>query len=330
MNHPAHTRQQQPLAGLTPAAQKGTMNTELATTSASDALHEKMEWSQAISHGDILPRQYQGKPGNLLFAAEYADNLGIGRIHVLTSIAVINGRPSPSADLMASMVRAHGHKLRVWGDDTEAHAEIIRHDDPDFTFRADWNEAKARKAGLWGNKGPWTQYPAAMLRARAISEVVRMGAQDVMAGGIYTPEELGATVNAEGEVLDAGPQNQTAQRRQEPRQDPAAVRSESPAQSAADRLGSALGATPADTKTVEEWAALVAAAQTQDELTALSRDAQKNAAWQSQIKARFTARKNELAEEEGLAAQTDLIEQDILASQANAIDGEIVQDGDAA
>lgn len=318
MNHPAHTRQQQPLAGLTPAAQKGTMNTELATTSASDALHEKMEWSQAMSSGTLIPQQYRQNPGNLLFAAEFADNLGVGRIHVLTSIAVINGRPSASADLMAAMVRAHGHKLRVWGDDTEAHAEIVRHDDPDFTFRADWDEAKARKAGLWGNKGPWTQYPAAMLRARAISEVVRMGAQDVMAGAVYTAEELGATVNAEGEVLDAGPQNQPAQRRQEPRQEPAPVRSESPAQSAADRLGSALGATPADTKTVEEWAALVAAAQTQDELTALSRDAQKNPAWQSDIKARFTARKNELAEQEALA------------SQVEDVDGEIVQDGDAA
>ncbi|MGV0870067.1 hypothetical protein [Corynebacterium kalidii] len=322
MTLPTHTRQQQPQAGLTPAAQKGHMNTELATTHSADALQEKMDWSKAMSSGTLIPQQYRQNPGNLLFAAEYADNLGIGRIHVLTSIAVINGRPSPSADLMAAMVRAHGHKLRVWGDDTAAHAEIVRADDPDFTFRADWDEAKARKAGLWGNKGPWTQYPAAMLRARAISEVVRMGAQDVMAGGIYTPEELGATVNAEGEVLDAGPQTQPAPARQEPRQEPAPVRSESPAQSAADRLGSALGATPAtapaDTRSVEEWAALVAAARTQDELTALSRDAQKNPAWQSDIKARFTARKNALAE------------QAALASQVEDVEGEVIQDGDAA
>lgn len=314
MNHPTHTRQQQPQAGLNPAAQKGTMNTELATT-ASDSLHEKMEWSKAMSSGTLIPQQYRQNPGNLLFAAEFADNLGVGRIHVLTSIAVINGRPSASADLMAAMVRAHGHKLRVWGDDAEAHAEIVRHDDPDFTFRSDWDQTKARKAGLWGNKGPWTQYPAAMLRARAISEVVRMGAQDVMAGAVYTAEELGATVNAEGEVMDTGPQNQPAPPRQDPRQDPSPVRSESPAQSAADRLGSALGATPADNKTVDEWGALVAAAQTQDELTTLSRDAQTNPAWQTDIKGMFTSRKNQLAEQEALA------------SQAEDVDAEIVQDG---
>lgn len=168
-----------------------------------DHTHATMKWSEAMSTGDLLPAQYRGKPANLMFAAEYADSLGISRVHVLTSIAVINGRPSPSADLMAAMVRSHGHKLRITGDDTHARAELIRSDDPDFSFVAEWDQAKAAKAKLWGNKGPWSQYPAAMLRARAISEVVRMGAQDVMAGGIYTPEELGAAVDADGVPVES-------------------------------------------------------------------------------------------------------------------------------
>lgn len=169
-----------------------------------------MQWSEAMAGGDLLPAQYRGKPANLMFAAEYADSLGISRVHVLTSIAVINGRPSPSADLMSAMVRSHGHKLRITGDDTHARADLIRSDDPDFTFTAEWDETKARKAGLWGNKGPWTLYPAAMLRARAISEVVRMGAQDVMAGGIYTPEELGAAVDADGVPVETSPTPQAS------------------------------------------------------------------------------------------------------------------------
>lgn len=172
-----------------------------------------MQWSEAMSNGDLLPQQYRGKPANLMFAAEYADSLGVSRVHVLTSIAVINGRPSPSADLMAAMVRSHGHKLRVYGDDTVATADLIRSDDPDFTFTATWDQAKAVKAKLWGNKGPWTQYPAAMLRARAISEVVRMGAQDVMAGGIYTPEELGATVDADGVPVESERVHQSSETR---------------------------------------------------------------------------------------------------------------------
>lgn len=256
------------------------MSTQLATTDPQAALHEKMEWSKAMSTGSLLPQQYRQNPGNLLFAAEYADNLGVGRIHVLTSIAVINGKPSPSADLMAAMVRTHGHKLRVYGDDTHATAELIRSDDPDFTFTAVWDIAKAQKAKLWGNKGPWSQYPAAMLRARAISEVVRMGAQDVMAGGIYTPEELGAVVNADGEVLEQ-PARATAERVDEPRQEPRPTPAQEPSrQSATDRLAAQLGATPAPAQpdpaaTLETWQALIAATNTLEELQQVYRDAYK-------------------------------------------------------
>jgi hypothetical protein len=41
-----------------------------------------------------------------------------------------------------------------------------------------------------------------MLRSRAITEVARMGAPDALYGVIYTPEELGAEVDAAGEVLE--------------------------------------------------------------------------------------------------------------------------------
>lgn len=162
------------------------MTNEIVPT---EGLEAKKEYAILLSRSNLLPRQYQGNPANLLFALEYADAVGVSRIHALISIAVINGKPSPSSDLMATLVRRAGHKLRVTGDDKSATAQLIRSDDPDFVFEAVWDEAKARKAGLWGNRGPWTNYPAAMLRARAISEVVRMGAADCLAGAVYTPEE---------------------------------------------------------------------------------------------------------------------------------------------
>lgn len=294
------------------------MSTQLATTDPQAALHEKMEWSKAMSTGSLLPQQYRQNPGNLLFAAEYADNLGVGRIHVLTSIAVINGKPSPSADLMAAMVRTHGHKLRVYGDDTQATAELIRSDDPDFTFTAVWDIAKAQKAKLWGNKGPWSQYPAAMLRARAISEVVRMGAQDVMAGGIYTPEELGAVVNADGEVLEQ-PARATAERVDEPRQEPRPTPAQEPSrQSATDRLAAQLGATTAPAQpdpaaSLETWQALIAATDTLEDLQQVYHDAYKEVG--DAIIPDKDQRKTELQ-----SAATD----------DQPIDAELVTEGDAA
>ncbi len=77
-------------------------------------------------------------------------------------------------------------------------AALTRNDDPDYEHTATWTMKRAEQAGLAG-KGPWRQYPQAMLTARAISEVVRTAASDVLLGAAYTPEELGHTI--EGEVL---------------------------------------------------------------------------------------------------------------------------------
>lgn len=165
--------------------------TEVAVRHDDTSLPAKIEWAKTMAVASLLPREYQGNPGNLLYAIEYADSLGIDRINAITSIHVINGKPSASADLIASLVRRAGHKLRITGDETHAVAQIVRSDDPDFTFEARWDVKKATAAGLWG-KGNWRNYPGAMLRARAITEVARSGASDALYGVIYTPEELGA------------------------------------------------------------------------------------------------------------------------------------------
>lgn len=167
-------------------------------------LAEKQEWSRAMAPSGLLPKQYQGNPANLLFAVEYADALGVERIHAITSIHVIEGKPSASADLIAATVRRAGHKLRVVGDDTYAEATLIRADDPEFTYTARWDLDKARAANLAG-KGVWKNYPGAMLRSRAITEVARMGASDALFGVQYTPEELGAEIDAAGSPVRSQP-----------------------------------------------------------------------------------------------------------------------------
>lgn len=173
---------------------------------------EMVSWCEMLASSTLLPDQYQRHPANLMFAAEYADALGISRIHALTSINVIKGKPSASADLMAAMIRRAGHKLRVSGDSHRAVAQLIRSDDPDYVFEAVFDVQDARRAGLWVDdqdveasprlrESGWYKYPAAMLKARAISAVARMGAQDTLCGCIYTPEELGAEVSEDGQVV---------------------------------------------------------------------------------------------------------------------------------
>lgn len=177
------------------------MSTEIVTTSG---VVEKQQWARAMAPAALLPKAYRDNPANLFLAAELADSLDIERINALTSIHVIEGKPSASADLMAALVRRAGHKLRITGNDQSARAVLVRVDDPDFEFSAEWDMNRARQAGLVG-KDVWKKYPGAMLRSRAITEVIREGASEVLVGMIYTPEELGARVDASGQPTQASP-----------------------------------------------------------------------------------------------------------------------------
>lgn len=175
------------------------MATELALS-----LGDQMTLATKLATSNLLPQSMRNRPENLLYALQYAQALQVHPMTAITGIHVIEGKPSASADLIAGMVRRAGHKLRVRATDTTATAEIIRADDPTYTFTATWTLERAKTAGLTG-KGPWKAYPAAMLKARAITEVARLACSECLFGVIYTPEELGANVTEDGDVVDVAP-----------------------------------------------------------------------------------------------------------------------------
>ena len=178
------------------------MSTELTPRQNTEVQHmnlnDKMTWASAMAEASLLPRAYQRNPGNVLLAVEMGEALGIPPIQAINDIHVIEGKPSASANLIGALVRKAGHKLRVTGDDSQATAQIIRADDPDFTFEVVWTKARAQQAGLMRKGGNWEKYPAAMLKARAITEAARTACPDALYGVIYTPEELGAQVTEDG------------------------------------------------------------------------------------------------------------------------------------
>lgn len=156
----------------------------------SQPLDQQINYAKAMAVSNLLPVAYQNHPENVLVALEQGRALGIAPIQAMNQINVIKGKPALSADLIAALVRRAGHRLRVEGDDTYAQVTIIRADDPDYIPKpVRWDMERAKRAGLLGNPS-WQKYPAAMLRARAISEAARAWANDALYGFIYTPEEL--------------------------------------------------------------------------------------------------------------------------------------------
>ena len=152
-------------------------------------LTERMRYAQALAAADLLPASYRSKPANVLLAMEYGLALGLDTVTAIQQVHIIEGRPSASAQLLAALVRRAGHRLRVSGDDRHATAEIIRHDDPEFTFTSEWTIERAATANLAG-RDQWKKYPAAMLKARAITEVARDACPEVLSGVTGTAGEL--------------------------------------------------------------------------------------------------------------------------------------------
>lgn len=177
-------------------------------------LDDRVRYAKTLADAGLLPTAYRGRPANVLVAIETGAMLGLAPMAAIQNVHVIEGKPSYSAGLLAALVRRAGHTIRVTGTDEKAVAEIVRADDPDFTYRAEWTIARARQAQLL-SKDNWKKYPAAMLKSRAVSEVCRDACQDVFLGPVYVAEELGATVDADGDPV-------TAPATTEPDQQPAA------------------------------------------------------------------------------------------------------------
>lgn len=169
-------------------------------------MRDRVDWAEKIARSNLLPRQYQNNPANVLLALEYGNALGISPVVAMQQIHVIEGKPTASAQLIGGLVRQAGHKLRVEFDDRTmtATAKIIRADDPDYEFTAVWTMDRAKAANLTG-KGNWKSYPAAMLKARAITEVARDACPEALFGVSYTAEELNGDVPMRVEAtVDSG------------------------------------------------------------------------------------------------------------------------------
>ena len=154
----------------------------------------------------LIPYQMRGNAGDMYLLMQIAKHLNIPFITALRGLSFIGDKdvkPAMTAQLMSALVRNAGHTLREqWDQETNtATATLIRKDDPHFEHVAVWDEEKARVAGLWESTPTWMQYPKAMLTARAMSEVCRHAASEVLLGFSYVPEEF-QTQESASRVLD--------------------------------------------------------------------------------------------------------------------------------
>ena len=127
--------------------------------------------------------------------------MGFGPFASMTGIHIIKGRPSVGANLMASAVKSnpkYDYRVRKM-EDSEVKIEFFQTVDGKWESIgvSSFTAAEAKKAGTQN----MDKFPRNMLFARAMSNGIRWFCPDVFAGNpTYTPEELGAQVDEDGNV----------------------------------------------------------------------------------------------------------------------------------
>ncbi len=171
-------------------------------------IQEALDFSSYLAKSELIPRDYQNKPHNIFVAVQYGMELGLQPLQALQSIAVINGRPSMWGDAVLAVVMSHPayewHREEIEGEGEQRAGvfTIKRRNQDEHVAR--FSVADARKAGLWGKSGPWTQHADRMLKLRARGFALRDKFPDALKG-IISREEAEDYPTTEGRVYPATP-----------------------------------------------------------------------------------------------------------------------------
>ena len=173
------------------------MATELSTQRASglalQSFDDAFRFAKMVAASEFAPKDFKGKPESCLLAIQHGSEVGLSPMQSLQSIAVINGRPTIWGDSALALVQACPvceyvrEYMEGEGDNLTAVCEAKRQGYPAPTT-VRFSVADAKKAGLWGKTGPWTQYPSRMLQLRARGFALRNAFADALRG-LVTAEE---------------------------------------------------------------------------------------------------------------------------------------------
>jgi hypothetical protein len=165
-------------------------------------IDEIFRLASAIAKSGLAPKD-MSTPEKLTVAIMTGLELGLPPMFAINKICVINGRPTLWGDSIPALLWGRGFKIDEAmsgdGENRCATCTVTRPNGENITRIFGVKDAK--KAGLWGKAGPWTQYPDRMLSMRARGFAARDGASDVL-GGLYLREEID---DAPAEAIDITP-----------------------------------------------------------------------------------------------------------------------------
>lgn len=172
--------------------------------------------ARAVAETLALSNYFDAKGNNPVALAQIATKIlagremGYGPFASVNGIHIIQGRPSVSANLMAAAVKASGrydYRVRQMTADV---CELEFFERMDGKWESLGKSTFTAKDAAAAKTQNMDKFARNMLFARAMSNGVKWFVPDVFNGNaVYVPEELGATVDGEGNVIDVTPTVQT-------------------------------------------------------------------------------------------------------------------------
>lgn len=151
----------------------------------------KLKMAQTLVKSGMLP-QGLNTAEKVCVALEWGHELQLSPMVAVNNIAVINGKPTLSADLMGALVRRSPEYGGIeWTCQTDEKAECIitrvLPSGKEEKYTSTFTIEDAKIAGL-ASKDVWRKYPRRMLKHRCMSYGLRDVFPDLLAG-IYETEE---------------------------------------------------------------------------------------------------------------------------------------------
>jgi hypothetical protein len=153
---------------------------------APDTFDKALIFAEYIAKSDLAPKDFKGKPENVLIALQMGAEVGLAPMQSIQNIAVINGRPSLWGDAVLAIVQNHPayewHKEWFEGDGPKERVacfQIKRKGQEPHTVRFGWKDAAA--ADLLG-RDTYKKYPDRMYQWRARSWGCRDKFSDALRG----------------------------------------------------------------------------------------------------------------------------------------------------
>lgn len=179
---------------------------ELATTTnnhynelaAPRTIREAMQIGQIFAQSGLF-QDVRGEAQAIVKIMAGAE-IGLPPFQAMNALHIIQGKPTMSANTVAMLLKRSGrynYKVVEW---TEQICTLHFFERGESLGEVSFSMQDAQKAQL--TKNPmWQKYPKPMLFSRCVTMGARAFAADVFGGAIYTPEEMGAEVDSDGNVL---------------------------------------------------------------------------------------------------------------------------------